>query len=206
MRTLFLQGPYITDSSSSSLTTNSRPVCSGIRSHCGICYQFFSLSMEIIFRCLFVCLYGSPTLMRGHVCNLLIQVLPGLACAVTVGSKSHNTCGPYLTVSFETGFLFCHLLRLTGFSGCIPNRLHFGCWVVHLKVWDKFILSCPKKHKNSPSVFSGEPVAFSAFRLFLYISIQNWCRYCQIINKQTPWPLVRKRTIPTKLPPLVGET
>jgi hypothetical protein len=24
-------------------------------------------------------------------------------------------------------------------------------------------------------------------------------------NKQTPWPLVRKRTIPTERPPLVGE-
>jgi hypothetical protein len=26
------------------------------------------------------------------------------------------------------------------------------------------------------------------------------------INKQTPWPLVRNRTIPTERPPLVGET
>jgi hypothetical protein len=25
------------------------------------------------------------------------------------------------------------------------------------------------------------------------------------INKQTPWPLVRERTIPTDRPPLVGE-
>jgi hypothetical protein len=25
------------------------------------------------------------------------------------------------------------------------------------------------------------------------------------IDKQTPWPLVRKRTIPTERPPLVGE-
>jgi hypothetical protein len=27
-----------------------------------------------------------------------------------------------------------------------------------------------------------------------------------ITNKQTPWPLVRERTIPTEWPPLVGET
>jgi hypothetical protein len=28
---------------------------------------------------------------------------------------------------------------------------------------------------------------------------------CSVRIKQTPWPLVRKRTIPTELPPLVGE-
>jgi hypothetical protein len=26
-----------------------------------------------------------------------------------------------------------------------------------------------------------------------------------VVNKQTPWPLVHKRTIPTELPPLVDE-
>jgi hypothetical protein len=30
---------------------------------------------------------------------------------------------------------------------------------------------------------------------------QRWC----FRNKQTPWPLVRKRTIPAERPPLVGE-
>jgi hypothetical protein len=29
--------------------------------------------------------------------------------------------------------------------------------------------------------------------------------YDEIPIKQTPWPLVRKRTIPTEQPPLVGE-
>jgi hypothetical protein len=28
---------------------------------------------------------------------------------------------------------------------------------------------------------------------------------CIVEKKQTPWPLVRKRTIPTERPPLVGE-
>jgi hypothetical protein len=37
-----------------------------------------------------------------------------------------------------------------------------------------------------------------------------YCNACLIkhknkTNKQTPWPLVRKRTIPTERPPLVGE-
>jgi hypothetical protein len=42
---------------------------------------------------------GAPSLMRGWVCNLLVQLLLGLARAVTLGSKSHRT---QTTVSFET--------------------------------------------------------------------------------------------------------
>jgi hypothetical protein len=34
---------------------------------------------------------GAPSLMKGWVCNLLLQLLLGLARAVTLGSKSHRT-------------------------------------------------------------------------------------------------------------------
>jgi hypothetical protein len=30
-------------------------------------------------------------------------------------------------------------------------------------------------------------------------------KYRHLLNKQTPWPLVRERIIPTERPPLVGE-
>jgi hypothetical protein len=35
--------------------------------------------------------FGSPSLTRGWVCNLLVQLLVGLARAVNPGSKSHRT-------------------------------------------------------------------------------------------------------------------
>jgi hypothetical protein len=35
--------------------------------------------------------YGAPSLTRGWVCNLLVQLLLGLARAVTLGSKSRRT-------------------------------------------------------------------------------------------------------------------
>jgi hypothetical protein len=52
-----------------------------------------------------------------------------------------------------------------------------------------------------------DPVA--KFKYFLVISqdwhiLQGYVATLQT-NKQTPWPLVRKRTIPTERPPLVGE-
>jgi hypothetical protein len=53
------------------------------------------------------------SLTRGWVCNLLIQVLLGLANAATLGSKSSRT-RDHTLLSFETGFPLCCLLCLAG--------------------------------------------------------------------------------------------
>jgi hypothetical protein len=42
-------------------------------------------------------------------------------------------------------------------------------------------------------------------KLLEYSTTKRAVFYCLVANKQTPWPLVRKRTIPTQRPPLVGE-
>jgi hypothetical protein len=44
---------------------------------------------------------------------------------------------------------------------------------------------------------------YSAFSLFVYP--QSCWSIIQVIQTKTPWPLVRKRTIPTERPPLVDE-
>jgi hypothetical protein len=59
--------------------------------HLGLATNLYFFSMEIIGRYLRFFKYGAPSLMRGRVCNLLIQVLLGLASPVTLGSKSHKT-------------------------------------------------------------------------------------------------------------------
>jgi hypothetical protein len=77
------------------LPTVSRPVCPGVRRLSGTWDQFFFL-LEISFRQLRLCHFVAPSLTRGRVCNLLVQLLLGLARAVTLGSKSRRTHGHIL--------------------------------------------------------------------------------------------------------------
>jgi hypothetical protein len=58
--------------------------------------RFFSDLQLLVFLC------GASSLTRGWVCNLLVQLLLGLARAVTLGFKSCRTQRPYFTVSLET--------------------------------------------------------------------------------------------------------
>jgi hypothetical protein len=57
--------------------------------------QFFFL-FDISFRQLWVCYFVAHSLTRGRVCNLLVQLLLGLARAVTPWSKSCRTHGHIL--------------------------------------------------------------------------------------------------------------
>jgi hypothetical protein len=70
--------------------TVSRPVYPGVRRPSGTRDQFFFL-FEISFRQLRVCYFVAPSLTRGRVCSLLVQLLLGLARAVTLVSKSRRT-------------------------------------------------------------------------------------------------------------------
>jgi hypothetical protein len=72
--------------------TVSWPACLGVRRPSGTRDQFFFL-LEISFRQLRVCYFVAPSLTRGRVCNLLVQLFLGLARAVTLGSKSRRTHG-----------------------------------------------------------------------------------------------------------------
>jgi hypothetical protein len=89
---------------------------------------------------------GAPSLARGWVCNLLIQLLLGLARVVTLGSKSRRTRthdpfetpptwrarspiyipqeqgGPVITLG--TGFPFVTSYDSQGYSGGILTHLH----------------------------------------------------------------------------------
>jgi hypothetical protein len=118
--------------------TVSRPVCLGVRHPSGTRDQF-SFLLEISFRQLRICYFVAPSLTRGRVCNLLVQLLLGLARAVTLGSKFRRTHGHILLSHLSlpqpggpgsriyipqeqggpvippgTGFPFCRLLRLAG--------------------------------------------------------------------------------------------
>jgi hypothetical protein len=70
--------------------TVSRPVCPGVRRPSGTRDQFFFL-LDIFFRHLWDRYFVAPSLTRGLICNLLIQLLLGLARAVTLRSKSRRT-------------------------------------------------------------------------------------------------------------------
>jgi hypothetical protein len=64
-------------------------------------------------------------------------------------------------------------------------------------VWNLILSSFVHRIK----CFEESPVHIFIIRLHSYISTQIH----QHILKQTPWPLVRERTIPTDRPPLVDE-
>jgi hypothetical protein len=118
--------------------TISRPVSLGVRRPSGTRDQFYFL-LEIFFRQVRFCNIVAPSVTRGRVCNLLVQLLLGLARAVTLGSKSRRAHGHILlshqrlsqpggpgsriyipqeqggpVIPPGTGFPFCRLLRLAG--------------------------------------------------------------------------------------------
>jgi hypothetical protein len=84
-------------------------VCPGVRCPSGTHDQFFFF-LEMSFRQLRLCCFVAPSLARGRVCNLLVQLLLGLAIAVTLGSKSRRTHGH---------ILLSHL-RLPNLEGQVP--------------------------------------------------------------------------------------
>jgi hypothetical protein len=112
---------------------------SGVRRPSGTRDQFFFL-LQISFRQLRLSYFAAPSLARGgRVCNLLVQLLLGLARAVTLRSKSRRTHGhillshlrlpqpggpgPRIYIPQEEGVLVippgtglpsCRLLRLAG--------------------------------------------------------------------------------------------
>jgi hypothetical protein len=127
--------------------TVSRPICPGVRRPSRTRDQFVFL-LEISFRQLRVCYFVKPSLTRGRVCNLLVQLLLDLARAATLGSKSRRTHGHILlshlrlpqpigpgfriyeytsqeqggpVVPPRTGFHFCRLLRLAGLQWWYSN-------------------------------------------------------------------------------------
>jgi hypothetical protein len=75
--------------------TVSQAVCPGVRRPSGTRDQFFFL-LEISYRQLRICYFVAPSLTRGQVGNLLVQLLLGFAIAVTLGSKSRRTHGHIL--------------------------------------------------------------------------------------------------------------
>jgi hypothetical protein len=68
------------------LPTVSWPVCFGVRPPFGVHDQIFVFCLTV--AC-FLC--EAPSLMRGWVCNLVVQMLLGLARAATLGSKFRRT-------------------------------------------------------------------------------------------------------------------
>jgi hypothetical protein len=133
--------------------TVSQPVCVGVRCPSGTFDQFFFL-LEIPFRHLRACYFVTPSLTRGWVCNLLVQLLLGLARAVTLGSKSRRTHdhillshlrlpqpggpGPCIYIPQEQGgpvippgtvFPFCRLLRLAGMRWRYSNPPPHGVYM-----------------------------------------------------------------------------
>jgi hypothetical protein len=144
--------------------TVSRSVCPGVRRPYGTRDQFFFL-LEIFFRQLTLYYFVTPSLTRGRICNLLVQLLLGLARAVTLGSKSRRTHGHILLFHLrlpqpggpgsriyippETGWpsyipghwvpFLSPLTTSRDYDGCILTRLHTGLKNLHSRAYTPLI-------------------------------------------------------------------
>jgi hypothetical protein len=103
--------------------TATRPVSPGIRPPSGTHYQFFFLSLEL-FSDTCVLWYGKPSLTRGRICNLIVQVLLGLASAVTLRSNSRGTSEHILLSYLRLCSPFVASYDSQGYSGGILTSLH----------------------------------------------------------------------------------
>jgi hypothetical protein len=104
--------------------TISRPVSLGVRRPSGNRGQFY-FRPEMFFRQLRVCNLVAPSPTRGRVCNLLVQLLLGLARVVTLGSKSRRT-HDHISLSH---------LRLPNLEGHVPVFISPRNRVAQLYPW-----------------------------------------------------------------------
>jgi hypothetical protein len=82
------------------LQTVSWPVYPDVRPPSGTRDRFYFI--DILFKQLRVSYYDAPTLMRGWVCNLLVQLFLVFASAVTLGPKSRGTRGHNLRLIWSS--------------------------------------------------------------------------------------------------------
>jgi hypothetical protein len=115
----------------------------------------FSFSLKFPLRQLRLCNFVAPSLTRGRVCKLLVQLLLGLARAVTLRSNSRRTHSHILLSHLRlpqpggsdprtyipqeqggpvippgTGFPFCRFLRLAGLRWRYSNPPPHGVFRV----------------------------------------------------------------------------
>jgi hypothetical protein len=157
--------------------TVSRPVSLGVRGPSGTRDQFYFL-LEIFFRQLRFCNFVAPSPTRERVCNLLVQLLLGLARAVTLGSKFRRT----------HGHILLRLLQPGGPGSRIYFPLEQGGPVIHPGTGFHFVASYdsqglrwrysnPPPHVFKPHYYRTVnliAVLLGQWRYFLSRGIQTW--------------------------------
>jgi hypothetical protein len=133
-------------------STVSRSFCLGVGLQTGAHNQIFVFRLTIE-----VSWCGTPSLTRGWVCNLFVQLLLGLARAVTLGSNSYRTHmrlpqpvgpGPHICIPQEQvaqlypralGSRFFASYDSQGYSGGILNRLQTGRLNVFIYIYIQLV-------------------------------------------------------------------
>jgi hypothetical protein len=130
--------------------------------HPGPMTNFSFNSIENIFRHLHPSLSGAPSLTRGRVYNLLVQVLLGPPSALALGSKSRRTWDNFLLSHLRLGSflspLTTHRAMVEVFYPASTRETEWGSVVSLIKLWVD-PRECPTRHtpycSNRPAHIPG---------------------------------------------------
>jgi hypothetical protein len=96
-----------------------------------------------------------------------------------------------------------HVVTFINLLGHILERLNeFGCLLIHMKRYSRAL---GLRSFRAADCDTDRCLAVAKIRESLAVNKQRSHTFHMERFKQTPWPLVRKRTVPTERPPLVDE-
>jgi hypothetical protein len=143
-----------------------RPVCLGIKHPFGAYGQIFIIAWQLR-----VWWFGAPSLTRGRVCRLQLQL--ALVSAVIFGSEFHRTRG-HILLSQIRYFFFRRLLRLAG------SRWRYST----------LSLSLMLRPTVSRPVCLGIKHPSGAYDQFLFLSVAGWLMWGALSDERTDGSLV----------------
>jgi hypothetical protein len=179
--------------------TVSRQFCHGTKHHSGAYDQVFIIVWQSR-----VCWFGAPSLTRGGVCRLQLQL--ALASAVIFGSESRRT-RVHILLSHIWDFFFRRLLRLVGsrwrYSTPPPHGSLCLCHFLFTSLWGR------PQRRNIPLRFQTKILCISSTPHVYALRVPSissalirsvYCNRFSMLEEQNCWSTTRNCFLPRVTP------